>query len=923
MFMFNNQGVNSKDAHVNKARMRYPLNSGQLNSHSGNGGFYQRRPMNEVGGAAGFGGVGSVSHQNYLEQLIKYQQVQLQQQQQQLLLAQQQYEYNLQLQYQYQLQHHLSQSRLNMHPNSQSGHLQRNITGGGVVCPQLYGQPEDVYSGAFYQNTSEELQVLEPYEIIILPKCDNTVTVRDVSHIDFSNNSSSGSKDVEIEVEIKKGDKDIELESVRDELLSEEKISMGSVSSQEIEVNVYELKNDEEDQFSEENVIQDPNVSDPGSVGSKDIEVDLKECYDSGVKEDQIFESESELEEVCLYESQGEIEIEEDSVLVIKYKNDKVGTDLLNLMEQNIDNCVIDGNSYYYENFVRSLSSGDYSSYEVCTDTGLVGLGDGCCYYLEDSSPPETQHLELIEISSGSDQHEEEQEKEHELQSSSNLDAPEIKEEGVDTKNEDSSLSSDKEALEELNEKIQRFNLLLEKINKMEQMNISFKEAFLSERWNLSTDLATIESKSLSQKSKTGETHSDDDKSVSECSILDTVKDIYDSNPQVIYRDSCDEKCISSYERLADIESELEQGEEQVQSYIQAINEYFAREGLLGACESRLNTHRWERNFESAMSSLNSQFKDSYGSDSDSEFNGYEAQGKAETEHGHGHGGNEYSQDQPDDYVVNESGSSVPDSISPVHGSIPKQSEHAHIAEKGTGASGAQLVHAAGSRTSQESKRPSSPSGTILLSNSAISKTPKGPAVSHKKVRIPMVNIPNSNDSSTKLSSLHTLNESQNEARKKGKLPTHKHACSAGNEPTKDSVEKDDEILARLSQCRVINSKTIKQAANSTNNNLLNKNTLNPRSRMNTCSATFSNSNNTLSTYNNLNQHASGRACEKITRGPVYNAGLGGKGVISQNKPHVSVQMRKEPNLGFKSLITSGIKVNVAELMKPRVIRKL
>lgn len=935
MFMFNsnnNTHLKSQDALGNNIGMKYPLISGNINLHNGNGIIFQGGPKSDNCGVAGcYGGRGCVNHQNCLDHLIKHQQIQLQRQQQHLFLAQQQYEYNLQLQYQYQMQQHLNQSHLNMHQNPQSYYQQRGISGGGV-CAQLYGQAEEVYPEACYPNNHEELQVLEPYEIIILPKCDNTVTVRDVSHIDLSKNKSSASEEVEIEVEIKKGDKDIELGSIRDELLSEEKINLDSDQNQEIEVNVYETRTGEREYFSKEDLIQGLNLSDStDSVGNYNIEVDLKECFTNMIQDGQILGSDSELEEVYLYDNQGEIEIEEDSVLVIKYKNERVETDILNLMEQNIDNCVIDGNSYYYENFVRSFSSGDYSSYENQTKAvGLVGFGGSDCYFVNDPNNQDNQNYSLIETWDEKKLNlEQEPEQEKEQKEEEELLRVEQEKRVVNTKN-------DKEGLEELNEKIQRFNLLLEKINKMEQMNISFKEAFLSEKWKVHSN-SVIESKKSSENSNTRETQPEDGKSESEYSALDTVKDIYDSNSHLIYKDSGDEKCISSFEELADVESEFEQGEEQVQSYIQAINEYFAREGLLGVCESRLNTHRWERNYESAMISLNNQFKDSLGSDTGSEY----VEDDSED-------GQDLSVQFVEDYNVSDNGQVGSEKRPPVYESVQLEPEDTKCRlEKSSQIytkedSRVQLASTTDTAIHVEAPKaeyPGSTSGAVLLSNNTANKASSNNSPkSQQRVKIPMINIPRSNESLNKTpSSFNAPKGFQREIKKKTKTPlqansAHKNACLAGNLPSKDSAGKDDEILARLSQCRVINSKTIRQTTNNNNSTQINTNSktdkksaptpLNHRPRISTCTIAFSSSNYSSSTYNNFSQHANKSACEKVTRGPVYYNSFGSKSGINQYKPHVSAQVRKEPNLGFKSLITSGIKVNMTELMKPRVIRK-
>ncbi|OII70750.1 uncharacterized protein cubi_00895 [Cryptosporidium ubiquitum] len=971
MFKFNNNNINSQNVLKNIFNMRYSFNSGQLNSYGGIGNTDQGISRNDKGGVVSYNGIGFVNQQNYLEQLIKYQKAQLQQQQQQLLLTQQQYEYNLQLQYQYQLQQQLNQSHLNVHQNPHIHNHQVNLTGvAGTVDSQVNEKVENMYSGVYYSNNQEEFQSLEPYEIIIIPKCDNTVTVRDVSHVDLSKNRNSRSREMEIEVEIKKGDKDIELENIRDEILSEKKISMNSDKNQEIEVNVYETKIYKGDLCSKNDVTQILDDLSSDSLNNRNIEVDLNECYE--IQDEQILGSESEPEERCSYDNQGEIEIEEDSILVIKYKNDHVGTDILDLMERNIDNCVIDGNSYYYENFVRSFSSGNHSSYEDQAGQNLIGFGVNHCYLVNHDSLLQACHnSELVEIlEDGEEENDEEQQQQRnkdedqrkEIEEEKQVEETQKKVEGgTDANSEAESSSNSKKSLEELNEKIQRFNLLLEKINKMEQMNISFKEAFLSEKWNASSNMASGFKDLDDNENKLDENQSEDDKSISEYSVLDTVKDIYDSNSHIIYKDVRNSKCESSSERLDDVENELEQGEEQVQRYIQAINDYFANEGLLGVCESRLNTHRWERNYENAMSSLNNQFKDSsYNSDAisksdsssvadsevDSEANidideikddeviaGIENKISGEEQENSlvpfGEPGKVFTnklvhnKHNPEEKCSNQDLSqiNVEDTKALVKSPTENPQSTANASQE------AHLFTVNPGHTETEMAAPNLTSGTVLISSNSTK--------CHQRVKIPMINIPSSDDIPKKISKPDILKKSQNDFNKKGKTflhanSTQKNVSLAGNHSNKEA-KKDNEILTRLSQCRVINSKTIKLVTNSNKNlndsdnintNGNEQNTTNLRPRMNTCSVAFPSSNYSPYIYNNFNQHTNKLTCEKITRGPVYNNSFGGKCVNSQNKPQVPVLARKEPNLGFRSLISNGIKVNVTELMKPRVIRK-
>ncbi|KAL5369430.1 hypothetical protein CPHLJ_3g810 [Cryptosporidium parvum] len=970
----NNNNIKPQNVLRNQLTMRYSFNNDQLYSYSGGGNRGQLVPRNEMSGTVGYNnGVGFVNHQNYLEQVIKYQQVQLQQQQQQLLFTQQQYEYSLQLQYQYQLQQQLNQNRFNIQRNSHIQNQPTIMNGPVTTLPdsQTFGKAENMYSEICYSNDQRELEVLEPYEILIIPKRDNTVTVRDVSHVDLSKNKSSRYQEMEVEVEIKKGDKDIELETVRDELLSEKKINMNSDTSEEIEVNVYETRNFEEEKYSESSFDQKFNDFGYEPINNRSIEVDLKECYNCEIQDEQILESESELEEVSLNGNQGEIEIEEDSILVIKYKNN-VGTDILNLMEQNIDNCVIDGNSYYYENFVRSLSFGDYSPYESQVEPNLLGFGDNCFYIVNNGPFSQSNHTsKLVEVLEDEKNEQEEKDNKDHFQETNKKEETEEniqtkKEKVQDIKSEVGSPKNSRESLEELSEKIQRFNLLLEKINKMEQMNISFKEAFLSEKWNLNSNLNS-ETRGLDGiKGKMEENQLEDDKSVSECSALGIVKDIYDSNPHIIYKNVEDRSFESSSERLADVEGELEQGEEHVQRYIQAINDYFAREGLLGVCESRLNTHRWERNYENAMSSLNSQFKDSsYNSDAFSESDPESAVDSIavsevnsdfiETKENEVMDGvaNKHCEDVldiPDKFVDEYNNDLIKDEHNqedkpPKQDLLQLEAEEIKTQEQNL-IKNSRLSSPKDSKTQLFPLNPihienkmaatSSISRTVLVSktkNEELSNSTKN----HQKVKIPTINIPNSNDIPKKTSSSNILKKPQNDLKIKGKTlsyanPTQKNANLAGSEFNKEIIDKDDEILARLSQCRVINSKTIKLATNNNNNNLegnkgyniyeKSQSNVSFRPRLNTCSVPFSNSNNSSSTNNNFNQHANKRACEKMTRGPASNNWFGGKLTNNQNRPHAPVQVRKEPNLGFKSLISSGIKVNMAELMKPRIIRK-
>ncbi|KAK9173387.1 Uncharacterized protein cmbei_300820 [Cryptosporidium meleagridis] len=979
--MFKLNSINNSHHHTkpqnvlgNKLTMKFPFNNDQLCSYSGGGNRGQRITRNEMSGTVGYNnGAEFLNHQNYLKQVIKYQQVQLQQQQQQLLLTQQQYEYSLQLQYQYQLQQQLNQSRFNIQRNSHI-HNQPTIMNGPVTIvpdPQTFGKADHMYSEVCYSNDQRELEVLEPYEILIIPKRDNTVTVRDVSHVDLSKNKSSRYKEMEVEVEIKKGDKDIELETVRDELLSEKKINMDSDKNEEIEVNVYETRNFEEEKYSENIFGQKFNDFGYEPINNRSIEVDLNECYNCEIQDEQILESESELEEVSLNANQGEIEIEEDSILVIKYKNN-VGTDILNLMEQNIDNCVIDGNSYYYENFVRSLSFGDYSPYESQTEPNLLGFGDNCVYIVNNESFSQSNHTsKLVEVLEDEKNEQEEKDGKYHFQEANKKEETEEdiqtkEEKGLDTKSEVGSPKNSRESLEDLNEKIQRFNLLLEKINKMEQMNISFKEAFLSEKWNLNSNLNSGKNGLDGIKGKIEENQLEDDKSASESSALGTVNDIFDSNPHIIYKNVEDRSFESSSERLEDIEGELEQGEEHVQRYIQAINDYFAKEGLLGVCESRLNTHRWERNYENAMSSLNSQFKDSsYNSDAfsesdpesaidsiavsevNSDFNEdkgnkvmdgvtdkhhvdiLDVSDKFIDEHNNDVIKDEYGQE--DKFRKQDLLQLEAEEMITQEQNLIKNSQFSSPKDSRTQLSPVNPIHIENKMLTS-----SSISRTVLVSktkNEALSGSTKN----HQKVKIPTINIPNPSDAPKKIPSSNILKKPQNDSKIRGKTLLHansaqKNANSAGNEPNKEIIDKDDEILARLSQCRVINSKTIKLVTNNNNNNLggntgyktyeKSQSNVSFRPRLNTCSVPFSNSNSLSSTNNNFNQHANKRACEKMTRGPTYSNWFGGKPAHNQNRPQAPVQERKEPNLGFKSLISSGIKVNVTELMKPRIIRK-
>ncbi|KAH8585100.1 uncharacterized protein ELE39_003491 [Cryptosporidium sp. chipmunk genotype I] len=969
MFKFNSS-IKPQDVLGNIFSMRHSFNNNQLHSHSGSRGQVGSR--NEIGAIGYNSGIGFVNHQKYLEQVIKYQQVQLQQQQQQLLLTQQQYEYNLQLQYQYQIQHQLNQSSFNIHQNPHLCNQTTNINGVATTAldSQTHWKAKNMYPGSCYSKDQEELQVLEPYKIIIIPKRDNTVTVRDVSHVDLSKNNSSIYQEIEVEVEIKKGDKDIELQSIRDELLSEKKISVSSDTNQEIEVNVYETRNFEEVICSEDEVDRKLNDFCYEPFNNRNIEIDLKECYNHEIQDEQILGSESEFEEVSSHDNQGEIEIEEDSILVIKYKNN-VGTDILDLMEQNIDNCVIDGNSYYYENFVRSFSSGDYSSYESQIESNLMGLGGNYCYVVNNDSLTQSSHSsKLVEILE--DEEEEQEEKDNEDHAEKAKREQEFKkdtqtrdEKELNTKSATGSPKNGKESLEELNEKIQRFNLLLEKINKMEQMNISFKEAFLSEKWNLNSSLVSGTKDLVGIQEKPDESHLEDDKSISEYSALETVKDIYDSNSHIIYKE-IEGSLESSSERLADVESEFEQGEEHVQKYIQAINDYFAREGLLGVCESRLNTHRWERNYENAMSSLNSQFKDlSLNSDVVSE-SGPESVAASEAEFEVDTDKNETKEDKVKAGVsgeYHEDSLAINDKFMELHsnnlvkgehileeklqkqdliqlGTEQREAQRQNFTESSqfttTENSEAHLLLVNPISTETEMSACNSASRTVLVPKTrsmTLSNSTKG----YQKVKIPMINIPNSHDSPKKTFLFNSLKKPQNDLKIKGKTFLHassiqKNVNLAGNDSNKELIEKDDEILARLSQCRVVNSKTIKLATSNNNNSFScnpnynmhgsGQNTINFRPRMNTCSVTFSSSNNSSSTNNHFSQHATKRACEKMTRGPVYSNSLGGKILNNPNRLQAPVQVRKEPNLGFKSLISSGIKVNVAELMKPRVIRK-
>lgn len=971
MFKFNNN-KKPQNALGNILKMRYSFNSGQSNSYSRDESIDQGKFKNNKGRGVGYNGIEFMNHQNYLEQLIKYQKAQLQQQQQQLLLTQQQYEYNLQLQHQYRLQCQLNQNHLNVHHNPVVNIQQTNMF--RMLPPvkwdsQIYGKSDHVCSGVYYLNNQEEFQVLEPYEIIIIPKCDNTVTVRDVSHVDVSKNKSSKFKEMEVEVEIKKGDKNIELENVRDEFLSEKKIGINYDKNQEIEVNVYETKSYNGEIYFENEINQVFDDLSFESLNNRNIEVDLNECYNHEIQDEQILGTESELEEVCFCDNQGEIEIEEDSVLVIKYKNDHVETDILDLMERNIDNCVIDGNPYYYENFVRSFSYNDYSFYGSQIGPSLAEFGGNYTHLANnDFLLQGNDNSKLIEISKDENEEQEQDESQGE-KTKGEQKIEEIQEKdmrNIDTNSESKSPSNNKRSLEELNEKTQRFNLLLEKINRMEQMNISFKEAFINEKWNLSFNLTNKSNSLDDDEAKQDEDQSEYDKSVSEYSVLDTVKDIYDSNSHIVYKDVKNGICESSSERLDEIENELEQGEEQIQRYIQAINDYFANEGLLSVCESRLNTHRWERNYENAMCSLNNQLKDSScssnitsesdpGSIADFEVNSRFNMNKDKTKEDlviselkdvtnlEEHKDSLILSDEMTEEYNNKLVKYSPQEECQKHDSNEikvkdtknlkqnlKENSQSIIVESPE----AHLFPVSPNHKKSEMASPNSTSGTVLVSNKTNNNVPSSSIKSDQKVKIPMINIPNSNDTSRKMSPSNILKKSQNVFKKSNTFlhagSTQKNNSLMGSDPNKE-LKRDDEILARLSQCRVVNSKIIKLATN--NNGSLNdnngdninkncKNTTNIRPRMNTCSVTFPSSNYSQSIYNNFNQYTNKLAHEKMTRGPVYNNSFGGKCVNTQVKPHVPIQIKKEPNLGFRSLLSNGIKVNMTELMKPKVIRR-
>ncbi|KAH8742177.1 hypothetical protein FG386_003504 [Cryptosporidium ryanae] len=720
------------------------------------------------------------------------------------------------------------------------------------------------------------------YDILLLPRCENKLTVRDVSHSELSLKSSSKKEDAEVEVIIKNGDKSVEFDCLKDELLSENKIHCDKKLANEIEVDLYE---------------NEGNINNSGSYQLKEGRNSCESIHNSQFKV-QVEDNSSQLaftsEEICQelvfdFENseskcndkegskqdesdisekrKGEIEIDEDSLLVIKYKNNgNIEQDLLNIMEGNMNNCVIDGNSYYNENIVYGYQNhiftvnnhpevvevinGNLLSVEIGTESGLGIVRE------EEASLNPVIPLEYVENSN------------IEIGVPAESEIQELEEYRCINEEE-----SEDETSQLLNDKIGRYNLLLEKINKIEEMNILMKQVVLNEKRRYYDELSDIEGQRSDEYKEANENCYLNENEIDSLGLrnsFETVRDYYKSNSTVLFCDdkddnmqipdehtalkmssmsdisknnevnatsdknyesfehqsmrdivkqsckkACDEECGGTHhvkDQMNNVESEngFKGSEEQMEDYIRTINSYFSSHVSESSCESILNTQRWEKKYQTAMNSLKFQINQQEYEESENE----------------------------DDRLRMKSAKESNNANSSLESSSKKKEFE----------------------TRQE--------GIVEMCKN----TEKETSVSSNGLEIVKENGLVIINSSLSIENDNLDRKTKDNAYVPSPLSIEQKTGTTRVFGSQDNFKiRDNEILERLSQCRVINSKSVR-----------NSSTVIPSKYTNT-------------ELNPCNQRCFGETETKTA---------------------------DTQNLGFRSLINNGIKVKVSELVKPRIIKK-
>ncbi|KAH7647705.1 hypothetical protein FG379_001504 [Cryptosporidium bovis] len=724
------------------------------------------------------------------------------------------------------------------------------------------------------------------YDILLLPMCENKLTVKDVSHSELSLKSSLKKEDSEVEVIIKNGDKKVELDCLRDELLSENKIHCDKKFASELEVDVYENEKDLNNLGSYHLKHEKTN-----SENTNNFQIKLENNYNGNqfvfaseeICQELVFdfvndgnESNSNEKGASKHDEnndkekrKGEIEIDEDSLLIIKYKNnERMGQDVLDIIEGNMSNFVIDGNSYYNESIICGYQTCNNNMFTIDNCPEIIEIINGNVLGAEVGSgnefePVREERINITQITP----------LEYVTNSKVEIEVP--IEPKIQELQEYNYYNVEKEESEDetnqlFNDNIGRYNLLLEKINKIEEMNILIKQVVLKEKRRYYDEMNAMEGKKNSENKGTKE---DCYLNENEIDVLgsrdsfDTIRDDYKSNSTGLFcddkdetikmpdegytdeiniinesvenneteknvnderseyfdkrtadknniEDGCDEDCGSiSYIRdqidSVDLENEFKGSEEQMEIYIKTINSYFSSQGPESSCESILNTQRWERKYQTAMNSLNDQIKQQENEENGNEYNILKVRNTVEN---------------------NDNNVSTKVAIRNVETEI-KQDDLGDICKRTEN----KIV------TNNNSFEIVKENGLVIMDSSA--------------------NV--SSESSSKKTKNNIFISSPLHIEEKTEITN-----ASGSQ---SNLKKDNEILERLSQCRVINSKSIRNSTTSTSSKPTNTD---------------------LSSSN----------CSDSIK--------------------AEMKSYEAQNLGFRSLINNGIKLKVSDLVKPRTIKK-